>query len=248
MSKHGRTDMEGQGSLPRHVAIIMDGNGRWAKARGLPRYAGHRKGAEAVKPIVRLAADIGVEHLTFFAFSAENWSRPEAEVDELMRLLRLYLRSEIAELHKNGVRVSIIGDRSRLDPDIVAMIEHGETLTSGNSRIHVSIALNYGGRQDIVQAARTLAGYVAAGEMNLSAISEQSLSGALYTAGTPDPDLVIRSSGEKRISNFLLWQSAYTEMVFVDTLWPDFSEVDFRTAIGEFQRRDRRYGASASGR
>ena len=248
MSDGGRIDQEGQGPLPRHVAIIMDGNGRWAKARGLPRHAGHRKGADAVKPIVRVAAEMGIAHLTLFAFSAENWSRPSAEVEELMRLLRFYLRSEIAELHKNGVRVSIVGDRSRLEPDIVAMIEHGEALTRDNTRIHVSIALNYGGRQDIAQAARTLASRVVKGEMSLDHITEATLGAALYTAGTPDPDLIIRSSGEKRISNFLLWQSAYSEMVFIDTLWPDFTESDFRTAVAEFQQRDRRYGASASGR
>jgi undecaprenyl diphosphate synthase len=232
--------------VPRHVAVIMDGNGRWAVSRGLTRTAGHRKGADAVRPVIEAAAEIGIEYITLFAFSAENWSRPQDEIDELMRLLRFYLRSEIAELNRRGVCVRVIGDRSPLSDDIKTMIERGETLTRDNKRIVVSIALNYGGRQDIVRAAQTLASEVWAGRIQPTEITEAMISQALYTADMPDPDLLIRTSGEQRISNFLLWQSAYTELVFVDILWPDFGKDDFLRAIDEYRKRDRRYGATAS--
>jgi len=229
---------------PAHVAIIMDGNGRSAKARGLPRIAGHRRGADAVRRTVIAATELGISYLTLFGFSSENWKRPSAEIDDLMGLLRVYLRGEIAELHRNGVRVRVIGDRSRLAPDIVTLIDNAETLTRGNRRLTLIVALSYGGRHDIVQAARRLATDVAAGKLDPNVIDETRFADCLYTAGIPDPDLLIRTSGEQRISNFLLWQSAYTELVFVDTLWPDFAPSDLEKAVSEFHARDRRYGAS----
>jgi undecaprenyl diphosphate synthase len=211
---------------PQHVAVIMDGNGRWAQAKGMFRTAGHRSGMEAVRRIVEAAREIGLPYLTIFGFSAENWGRPVEEVEELMLLLRLYLRSEIADLHKNGVRLRVIGERSRLAPDIVNLIEHGESLTRDNSRLHFTVALSYGGRQDLVQAAQALARGVAAGHIKPEAIDQDAISGQLWTSELPDPDLVIRTSGEQRISNFFLWQAAYAELVFLDTLWPDFSKAD----------------------
>jgi undecaprenyl diphosphate synthase len=230
-------------SGPQHVAVIMDGNGRWAQAKGMFRTAGHRSGMEAVRRIVEAAREIGLPYLTIFGFSAENWGRPVEEVEELMLLLRLYLRSEIADLHKNGVRLRVIGERSRLAPDIVNLIEHGESLTKDNSRLNFTVALSYGGRQDMVQATQSLARAAAAGEIKPEAIDQDMISGRLWTSELPDPDLVIRTSGEQRISNFFLWQSAYAELVFLDTLWPDFSKADLEHAIREFRRRERRYGA-----
>ncbi len=229
---------------PAHVAIIMDGNGRWAKARGLPRIAGHRRGAESVRRTVTAAAELGIAYLTLFGFSSENWKRPTGEIDELMSLLRVYLRGEIAELHRNGVRVRIIGDRTRLAPDIVTLIVNAEELTRSNTGLTLIVALSYGGRHDIVQAAQGLAADVAAGRMKPEAIDETLFADHLFTAGIPDPDLLIRTSGEQRISNFLLWQTAYTELVFVETLWPDFGAGDLETAVREFHGRDRRYGTS----
>lgn len=233
---------------PRHVAVIMDGNGRWAQARGMFRTAGHRSGMEAVRRIVEASRAMDIPYLTIFGFSAENWGRPVEEVEELMLLLRLYLRSEIAELHKNGIRLRVIGERSRLAPDIVNLIEHGESLTRGNSALNFTVALSYGGRQDMVQATRRLAAAAASGKIAPEAIDQEMISNHLWTAELPDPDLIIRTSGEKRISNFFLWQSAYAELVFVDTLWPDFSKADLEHAIREFRRRDRRYGAVISNR
>ncbi len=233
-------------SGPQHVAVIMDGNGRWAQAKGMFRTAGHRSGMEAVRRIVEAAREIGLPYLTIFGFSAENWGRPVEEVEELMLLLRLYLRSEIADLHKNGVRLRVIGERSRLAPDIVNLIEHGETLTRGNSRLNFTVALSYGGRQDVVQAARSLARAAAAGQIKPEDIDQDAISDRLWTSELPDPDLVIRTSGEQRISNFFLWQAAYAELVFLDTLWPDFSKADLENAIREFRRRERRYGAVVS--
>lgn len=221
---------------PKHVAVIMDGNGRWARKRGLPRSIGHKRGAESAKRIVEYAADADVEYLTLFGFSSENWSRPEDEVQELMKLLRHYLRSQTAEFHKKNARLSVIGDRSAFDQDIVDLIENAEDLTKGNDKIHVLIALNYGGRQDIVQAVHKII------HEDPDDI-ETAISSNLQTAGIPDPDLLIRTSGEQRISNFLLWQCAYSEMVFTQTLWPDFSEQDFQAALSEYSRRDRRFGA-----
>ena len=232
--------------VPLHVAVIMDGNGRWARARGLPRTAGHRRGAEAAREIVETAADMGVSYLTLFGFSAENWSRPETEVRDLMGLLRLYLRNEIGSLHRNGVRLRVVGERSRLAPDIVSLIEDAEAKTVDNGRLTLVIALNYGGRQEIVTTARRLAEKVRAGALDPEAIGEDLFSDHLFTAGIPDPDLLIRTSGEQRVSNFLLWQLAYTEFVFVDTLWPDFSRKEFEFAVREFQGRERRFGTAGS--
>lgn len=234
----------GAGSTPLHVAIIMDGNGRWARARGLPRTAGHRRGAETVRTIVEAAADMGVSVLTLFGFSSENWNRPESEVRDLMGLLRLYLRNEISTLAKNGVRLRVIGERSRLAPDIVSLIEEAEAKTAENKRLTLVVALNYGGRQEIVAAARRLAMEAEAGRIEGRLIDEELFARQLFTAELPDPDLLIRTSGEQRISNFLLWQMAYTEFVFVDSLWPDFSREEFDKAIREYQGRERRYGGA----
>lgn len=230
---------------PRHIAIIMDGNGRWAESRGLPRAAGHKRGAEAVRKTVEAAAQAGVSFLTLFGFSSENWKRPEREVGDLMGLLRLYLRSEINELKKNGIRLTVIGDRSRFDQDIVSMIERAESETAGGARLNLTLALSYGGRQEIVGAARTLAAKAAEGEIDPSEIDETLFASHLDTVGIPDPDLLIRTSGEQRLSNFLLWQLAYTELVFVDVLWPDFAAAELAAAIEEFNGRERRYGATA---
>ncbi|KZD07186.1 isoprenyl transferase [Oceanibaculum pacificum] len=229
---------------PAHVAIIMDGNGRWAMARGLPRAAGHRQGAEAVRRAVRSAAELGVGYLTLFGFSSENWRRPLSEVDDLMGLLRFYLRREIAELHANNVRLRVIGDRGKLPADIVALIENAEALTAGNGGLSLIIALSYGSRQEIAEAMRRIAQKVAAGDLAPAQIDEELVGAHLQTADIPDPDLIVRTSGEKRISNFLLWQAAYAEFVFLDTLWPDFAHEHFEEAIREFHRRERRYGAA----
>ena len=230
--------------IPRHVAIIMDGNGRWAKARGLPRTIGHREGAEALRRAVRAAAEFGVGYLTVFGFSSENWKRPPEEVTDLMGLLRLYLRKEIAEIDENGVRLRVIGDRDRLSEDIIQLIEDAERRTARNTRLNLTVALSYGGRAEIVRAARQLANAVRAGSLDPDDIDEGALQRHLFTADIPDPDLVIRTSGEKRISNFLLWQCAYAEYVFMDKLWPDFAGEDLKLAITEFGGRKRRYGAA----
>ncbi len=213
----------------------MDGNGRWAKARGLPRTLGHKQGAEAVRRVVEAVAEAKVPFLTLYGFSTENWSRPEDEISELMKLLRVYLRSEAAELHKNNVKLKVIGFRHRLSDDIVEMIDNVERLTENNTAITVTIALDYGGRQDIVEAARKLA-------ESGTPVTEQNFSAALMTGGMPDVDLMIRSSGEQRISNFLLWQSAYAEFVFSDTLWPDFGKTEIDAALAVFATRQRRFG------
>jgi undecaprenyl diphosphate synthase len=229
-------------NTPGHVAIIMDGNGRWATARGLTRTEGHRKGAEAARQAVESAKDLGIAYLTLFAFSSENWSRPADEVSDLMDLLRYYLKKETAELHKSGARILIIGDRERLPKDIVKLIENAETLTHANEKITVVLALSYGGRQDILFAARKLARLAKAGEVDLDKVDEDAFSRLLMTSAIPDPDLMIRTSGESRISNFLLWQSAYAELYFTDTLWPDFSKKEMEAAVAFFNSRDRRYG------
>ena len=234
--------------VPRHIAIIMDGNGRWAKARGLPRIAGHQRGAEAARRTVIAAAELGVPYLTLFGFSSENWRRPSSEIQDLMGLLRHYLRGEIAELHRNGVRLKVIGELATLDPDIIGLIGNAESMTRDNSRIILTIALSYGGRAEIVTAVRALALRVASGDLAVDAINEECFARHLFTAQLPDPDLLIRTSGEQRISNFLLWQSAYSEFVFTKTLWPDFSKSDLQQAIDEFCGRERRYGASVGSR
>ena len=231
---------------PHHVAIIMDGNGRWAKARGLPRVAGHRRGADAVRRVIRGAGELGIPVLTLFAFSTENWTRPADEVSDLMGLLRHYLRHELEELGRNGARLRVIGDRARLAQDIVRDISDAEQRTRANTRIDVNICINYGSRDEIIQATRSLARKVAAGELAAEKIDERLFERELLTAGVPDPDLLIRTSGEQRISNFLLWQCAYAELVFVDTLWPDFGKDHLEQAIAEFRRRDRRYGGVGS--
>jgi undecaprenyl diphosphate synthase len=231
------------GAVPRHVAIIMDGNGRWATARHLPRVAGHRAGAQAVRRTIEAAIRSGVEWLTLYAFSNENWRRPGDEIADLTGLLRHYLRTEVAELHRERVRLRIIGDRSRFGPDIVHELTQAEALTSCNDRLNLTVALSYGGRSEIAAAARACAEAAAAGRLDPASITEESFGRYLFTAEIPDPDLVIRTSGEKRVSNFLLWQSAYAEFLFPEVLWPDFGAAQFDSAIADFQRRERRYGA-----
>ena len=221
----------------------MDGNGRWAKARGLPRIAGHRRGADAVRNAVRAAGELGVRYLTLFGFSSENWRRPSDEVADLMGLLRHFLRAELAELHRQGVRIRIIGERKRLPADVCSLIEQAETTTRDNTFLDLVVALSYGARAEIVSAARQLAEAAKAGTLDPAAIDETLFARHLATADIPDPDLLVRTSGEKRVSNFLLWQCAYTEFVFLDVLWPDFGREAFESAIAEFGRRERRYGA-----
>lgn len=227
----------------KHVAIIMDGNGRWAKARGLPRTAGHKQGVEAARRAVTAAGDLKIPYLTLFGFSTENWNRPQEEVNDLMGLLRFYLKSETADLHKNGVKLQVIGHREGLAKDIVKMITHAEDLTQNNTGLTVCIALNYGGRQEILHTAQKLISQqVEKGEALSKEQIEVAFSSQLMTAGIPDPDILIRTSGEQRISNFLLWQCAYSEFVFLDILWPDFAQTDLENAINEFRSRDRRFG------
>ena len=231
---------------PTHVAIIMDGNGRWASLRGMPRAMGHESGAEAVRRAVEAAGECGVGYLTLFGFSSENWSRPKQEIGDLMGLLRLYLRSEIVELHKKNVRLVMIGDRNRFASDIIDLIEEAEHTTVGNTGLTLILALSYGGRQEIAAAIQAIAQDAAASQLDPAEIDENTVRRYLFTADIPDPDLLIRTSGEQRISNFLLWQLAYTEFVFLDTFWPDFSKDDLRRAICEFNSRERRYGAAIS--
>ena len=236
----------GQTVATLHVAIIMDGNGRWARARGLPRTVGHRQGVEAARRVIRAAAEAGITHLTLFGFSSENWKRPRLEVQYLMGLLRSYLQRNVDELHDAGVRLSVIGERDALPADIVDLIAEAERRTRDNAGLHLTIALNYGGRADIVAAARRLAARVEAGMLAAEAIDESAFGAHLSTAGLPDPDLMIRTSGEQRVSNFLLWQLAYAEMSFVEKYWPDFTGEDLVAALAEFRRRDRRFGAIMS--
>ncbi len=232
----------GEGAVPRHVAIIMDGNGRWAKARGLPRAAGHRQGAEAARKVLRAAGEAGVECLTLYAFSSENWRRPETEVNDLMGLLRLYIGRELDALHREGIRVKIIGDHRAFSPDTARMVDAAVARTAGNTRMTLAVALNYGSRNEIVNAVRGLAMRAAAGELDADAIDEAAIEAALDTADLPPLDLLIRTSGEQRLSNFLLWQAAYAELLFVDTLWPDFDAGHLRAALDQYAGRERRYG------
>lgn len=232
--------------VPAHVAIIMDGNGRWAKSHGLPRTAGHKRGADAVKRVVKGAGTLGIKYLTLFGFSSENWSRPETEVRDLLGLLRHSLENDISELHEQGIRLRVIGDRMRLPADTVALINSAEERTASNTRLMLTIALSYGGRQEIVAAAKSLAADCIAGSMKPGDIDEAMFGSRLFTNDTPDPDLLIRTSGEQRISNFLLWQIAYTELVFTETLWPDFDQKELEVAIADYCKRDRRYGAVKS--
>ena len=229
--------------IPRHVAIIMDGNGRWAKNRLLPREAGHVKGISSVRKVVRAAREFNIEYLTLYTFSTENWRRPESEVRHLMGLFRRYCRADVEKLHAHNVRVRFIGARSGLDADIAEIIESAEDLTRNNSALNLNFAFNYGSREELAAAARKLAQEAAAGRLDPDAITPSVFGNSLQSAGLPDADLVIRSGGERRLSNFLLWQSAYAELVFVDKLWPDFGRDDLRAALDEFARRDRRFGA-----
>ena len=227
---------------PRHIAIIMDGNGRWAQQRGLPRYEGHRRGVEAVREAVRSANALGIPYLTLFSFSSENWSRPKSEILDLMGLMRRFIQRDLAELHQSNVRVRVIGEREGLDADIVKMLAESEALTRDNTALTLTVAFNYGSRAEIVRAARKIAGQVERGELSADGITQESFAQALDTAGIPDPDLFIRTSGEQRLSNFLLWQLAYAEFVFVDTFWPDFNRSHLEAAIAVFQARERRFG------
>jgi undecaprenyl diphosphate synthase len=239
---------QGGGSfeVPRHVAIIMDGNGRWAAARGLPRVEGHRRGVEALRRTVRAAGDLGIDYLTIFSFSSENWSRPPTEVRELMGLLRRFVRNDLADLHKSNVRVRIIGERDGLDPDIARLLQEAEELTRANTGLVLVVAFNYGARQEIARAARRAAADVAAGRLKPEAITDEVLGSYLDAPDVPDPDLIIRTSGEQRLSNFLMWQAAYSELVFLPIYWPDFDRRALEEAILEFRRRERRFGGLAA--
>ncbi|MFT9399240.1 polyprenyl diphosphate synthase [Acetobacter sp.] len=229
--------------VPAHVAVIMDGNGRWALERGLPRLAGHKAGAEAVSRCLRAAITRGVKYLTLYAFSSENWSREPSEVADLTSLLRYYLRHKVAELHREGVKIRFIGDLARFDESLREELAKAEAKTRDNSRITLLLALSYGGRGDIVQAARRLAQAVQKGDLEPENITESVFADKLWTVGVPDPDVVVRTSGEYRLSNFLLWQSAYAELMFLDVFWPDFNEGHFATVLDNFARRERRFGA-----
>lgn len=227
---------------PAHIAIIMDGNGRWAKARGLPRAAGHRAGVEALRRTVRAVGDRGIEWLTVYAFSSENWSRPKAEVSDLLGLLKTFIRRDLAELHKAGVRVRMIGERDSLSPDIRALLEEAEALTCANRAMNLVIAFNYGGRDEIARAAKVIAEAAAAGTLSPAEITPETFAQFLDTRLIPDPDLVIRTSGELRLSNFLLWQAAYSELMFLPCYWPDFGPADIDQAITTYAARERRFG------
>ena len=227
-----------------HVAVIMDGNGRWAKARGLPRSFGHRAGVQALKRTVEAAPGIGIDRLTVFGFSTENWRRPAHEVSALMELLKTYVNTDLERLHKEGVQVRILGRRDGLSPDILEVIDRAERRTAGNERFHLQVAFNYGGRADIVDAARAFAEAVRDGRAAPGDLTEEVFAGLLATANNPPPDLIVRTSGERRISNFLLWEAAYAEFVFQDVLWPDYGPAELAAAVDEFRRRERRYGGA----
>ena len=228
--------------MPRHVAIIMDGNGRWAAARGLPRVEGHRRGVEALRRTVRAAGELGISILTIFSFSSENWSRPASEIRDLLMLLRRFIRNDLAELHKSNVRVRIIGDREDLERDIRSLLQEAEDLTRHNDGLLLVVAFNYGARQEIARAARRLADEAANGRLQAKDITPELLAQHLDAPDLPDPDVIIRTSGEQRLSNFLLWQSAYSELVFVPTYWPDFDRAALEGVIAEYRRRERRFG------
>jgi undecaprenyl diphosphate synthase len=228
--------------MPAHVAIIMDGNGRWATSRGLPRAEGHGRGVEALRRTVKACGDLGIKYLTIYSFSVENWTRPAQEIDDLMALVKRFVRDDLDELHKSGVRILVIGDRTGLDPEIAELIANAETLTRDNQKFSLCVAFNYGSRQEIARAARKLAEDSVSGKLDPNTIDADLLEGQLDTAGIPDPDLVIRTSGEQRLSNFLLWQAAYAEFVFLPIFWPDFDRQALLEAIEEFRRRERRFG------
>lgn len=229
-------------SDPRHIAIIMDGNGRWATARGLPRSAGHRAGVESLRSVVHHAGNIGIEWLTFFAFSSENWSRPDGEVRELLALLKMFIRRDLADLHRKNVHISVIGERDSLSADVRGLLVEAESLTRANTGLNLVIAFNYGARDEITRAMRSLARDVAAGHLDPQSISIDLIAAHLDTSGMPDPDLIIRTSGEMRLSNFLLWQAAYAEFLFVPCLWPDFTPDILDEAIATYRNRERRFG------
>jgi undecaprenyl diphosphate synthase len=242
-SKLGQPLANGGGyEMPRHVAIIMDGNGRWAAARGLPRVEGHRRGVEALRKTVRATSDLGISVLTIFSFSSENWSRPPSEIRDLLALLRRFIRNDLADLHKSHVRVRVIGERDDLASDIRALLEEAEELTKRNDGLTLVVAFNYGARQEIARAARRLAVEVREGRLSADAITPELLARHLDEPDLPDPDVIIRTSGEQRLSNFLLWQAAYSELVFVPINWPDFDRAALESAIAEYRRRERRFG------
>jgi undecaprenyl diphosphate synthase len=240
--EEGAAGLPGRSKTPRHVAIIMDGNGRWAKQRGLPRAAGHRAGAEAVRRSLQAAADHGVEVLTLYAFSSENWRRSDEEISDLTALMRFYLDRELKTLEKEGVRIKLIGDYSAFGGELVDRLERAVERTAGNTRLTLVVALNYGSRAEIAEAARKLAVRAAASEIDASSIDEAAIAAELQTADLPELDLLVRTSGEERLSNFLLWQAAYAELLFIDTLWPDFNEQAFGDALRVFAARERRFG------
>jgi len=233
--------------LPRHVGIIMDGNGRWAHAQGMPRGEGHRRGVEALRRTVRFAGRRGIRFLTLFSFSSENWSRSDEEIEGLFNLVRIFVRTDLAELHQNDVRVRVIGERRGLPADIRALIDEAEGMTAGNSGLQLVVAFNYGARDEIVRAARRIAERVASGELTPGEISHETFALSLDTVGIPDPDLILRTSGEQRVSNFLLWQAAYAEFIFLPVLWPDFGDAEFEAALAEYASRERRYGGVVGG-
>lgn len=230
------------GDIPQHLAIIMDGNGRWAQKRGLPRTMGHKQGVEAVREAVKAARDIGVEYLTLYSFSSENWNRPEAEITELFGLLRMFIRRDLADLHKNNVCVRVIGRKEGVPEDILTLLDEAQNLTRDNTAQTLIIAFNYGGRDEITDAVKRVAQRVDEGTLRIDEITNDIVSNNMDTAGIPDPDLLIRTSGEIRLSNFLLWQIAYSELVFIDCLWPDFSRSDLESAIITYQGRTRKFG------
>ncbi len=227
---------------PRHVAIIMDGNGRWALKRGLPRVEGHRRGVEAVRRCVRAAIELGITHLTLYTFSSENWRRPQEEIVDLMGLLKLFIRRDLAELHEQNVKIRVIGTEEKVDREVLTLIRDAVELTRSNTGLVLTTAFNYGGRDELVRAAKALAAEVGRGELAPGDITQERFEAHLDTAGLPEPDLLIRTGGDKRISNFLLWQCAYTEFVFLDAFWPDFSKEMLAQAVSEFQHRERRFG------
>ena len=233
-------------AVPRHVAIIMDGNGRWAAARGLPRVEGHRRGVEALRRTVRAAGELGISVLTIFSFSSENWSRPPSEIRDLMGLLQRFIRNDLAELHKNNVRVRVIGEREGLDREILLLLQEAEDVTRNNDGLTLVVAFNYGSRQEIAQAARRLAIEVAQGRLSVNEITPERLGQYFHAPDIPYPDVIVRTSGEQRLSNFLLWQAAYSELVFVPINWPDFDRAALEGVIKEYRRRERRFGGLAA--
>ena len=231
------------GAMPQHIAFIMDGNGRWAKRKGMPRLVGHNAGTETLKKIVKESKRLGIPYITFYAFSTENWKRPSDEVNGLMNILVKFIQSEIQEIHNNHIKITILGDIDRLPTYAREQVDFATQLTKDNSEMHFNIALNYGGRDEIIQAVKKIVGDVQNQKIDIDQIDEKSFQTYLYTNGMPDPDLLIRTSGEVRLSNFLLWQLAYSELTFVDVFWPDFDEMAYQKAISDYQNRNRRFGA-----